>query len=247
VTSDAVDAVFQRALAVRPQDRFQDAGSFWKALVLAHNSAAASASVKAPEIPDLVPVSRKPSGMHKLELPAMHQLDFDGDDHGPSLALDVSPDDLVRRGSLAPVPVATRTVEEPAPSTLSGASLSVPGAEPMPSRSPAPAAAPLVSPAGAPPLSVPAAQDAARRSSRPPPAPLVIAKPAVAPASLARRLAPGLGIAAGSIVVTLLASVYAAATSEVFSLGPIKASTIAALLLVVGLGLAAREFFRQPD
>jgi hypothetical protein len=52
-------------------------------------------------------------------------------------------------------------------------------------------------------------------------------------------------VAASSIVVTLLARLYAAATSEVSSLGPIKVGTIAAVLLVGGLALAGRELLRE--
>jgi len=241
VTSDAVEAVFQRALAVRPADRYADAGAFWRALVDAHGRRAAPVAVPSPEIPDLVPISRRPSGAHKLELAGANQLDFDdGGDRGPSLALDVSPEELLRHGSLAPIPVTMAVTDAGVPSSLGGATVPV-SAQPVLSRYSSPPPAPLdpkidrFSP-------IPA--DAARRSSRPPPAPVAAAKPAPPP-SLARRLAPGLAIAAGSIVVTLLDRLYAAMTTEVFSLGPLKASTLAALLLIGGVGLAARELFRD--
>jgi hypothetical protein len=45
-------------------------------------------------------------------------------------------------------------------------------------------------------------------------------------------------------LLTLLDRVYAAIHGEVFSLGPLRTSTLAALLLVVGLGLAGRELLR---
>ena len=61
-----------------------------------------------------------------------------------------------------------------------------------------------------------------------------------AEATLARKVAPGLAIAASSIVLTLLDRVYASATGEVFSLGPLRTSSVAALLLLGGLAYAGR-------
>jgi len=237
VTSDAVEAVFQRALAVRPADRYADAGVFWRALVAAHAHRASPAAVGSPEIPDLVPISRRPSGTHKLEL-GMNQIDFDdGGDRGPSLALDVRPEELLRTGSLAPIPVAMPG-DMGVPSSLGGATvpLSVPPG--LARRTPVPPA-PFDAKAD---RFSPVPGEVARRSSRPP---IPQAKVEEPPRSLARRLAPGLAIAAGSIVVSLLDRVYAAVTSEVFTLGPLKAGTIAAVLLLGGIGLAARELFRE--
>jgi hypothetical protein len=98
-----VEGVLAQALAVSPQDRPHDAGVFWRALLDAKEQAVAGFDGPASAIPDLVPISRKPSGSHKLDLPHGQPLDFDaGDAEGPSLSLDVKPGELVRRRSLAP-------------------------------------------------------------------------------------------------------------------------------------------------
>jgi hypothetical protein len=60
-----------------------------------------------------------------------------------------------------------------------------------------------------------------------------------APPTLARRLAPGLALAAASVVLTLLDHLYAAMSGEVFSLGPFRTTWIAALLLAGGVALVA--------
>jgi hypothetical protein len=248
VTSNAVEQVFERALAVRPSDRYPDAGSFWGALIEAHGKKSAPFPMPSPEIPDLVPIARRPSGAHKVSVGIVQPLDFDGSDQqGPSLALDVAPEDLVRRGSLAPRTPPKPAVSEPAPSTLAGAAVSVQARAGVSSRPPSIAPvgvriSPLPSPA--PPVTG-TADEPRHRSSRPPPAPSAERKPEPNRRPLALRLVPGLLVAASSIVVTLLARLYAAATSEVFSLGPIKVGTIAAVLLVGGLALAGRELLRE--
>lgn len=270
VVSDPVEAVLARALAVHPKERWPDAGTFWRALLDANARRAEPLGAAAPAIPDLVPIARKPSGAHKLELPGIQQLDFDGGDGGGglSLALDVAPEDLVRQGSLAPLPVT-----EAAPSGS-------PAAPPMPASAPGPASlrrptpaslrrptpANLRSPTPAslrsptPALGVPAARPAAAevplappqsmadaiRSSHPPPPPRSSPRPPE-PVPLARRLVPGLAVAGSSIVLTLLDRAYVAITGEVFTLGPLKTSMIAGLLLVAGLALAGRELVRKND
>ena len=60
-----------------------------------------------------------------------------------------------------------------------------------------------------------------------------------APPTLARQLAPGVAMAAASVVLTVLDHVYASVSGEVFSIGPLRTTWIAVLLLVGGLGLVA--------
>jgi hypothetical protein len=60
-----------------------------------------------------------------------------------------------------------------------------------------------------------------------------------------RRLVPGLAVAGSSIVLTLLDRIYVAVTGEVFTLGPLKTSMVAAVLLVGGLALGGREVLRK--
>jgi hypothetical protein len=78
-------------------------------------------------------------------------------------------------------------------------------------------------------------------AAQPLPAPVAMPKREVAsaPPTLARQLAPGIAMAAASVVLTLLDHVYASYSGEVFSIGPLRTTWIAALLLVGGLGLVA--------
>jgi hypothetical protein len=73
----------------------------------------------------------------------------------------------------------------------------------------------------------------------PPPVAMPRAQVSSSPPTLARRLVPGIAMAAASVVLTLLDHVYASYSGEVFSLGPLRTTWIAALLLVGGLGLVA--------
>jgi hypothetical protein len=86
------------------------------------------------------------------------------------------------------------------------------------------------------------------RSSLPPPSP-VSRRPLEpkAPVPLARRLVPGLAVAGSSIALTLLDRTYVAITGEIFSVGPVKTSMVAGVLLVGGLALAGREVLRKDD
>jgi hypothetical protein len=63
--------------------------------------------------------------------------------------------------------------------------------------------------------------------------------------SLPQRLVPALALVAGSIGLTLLDRLYAAFAGEVFSLGPLRTSWLAAALLVGGLGLVVRELLSR--
>jgi serine/threonine protein kinase len=244
--TDPVEEALAEALAVDPKHRPHDVGVFWRGLLDARRRGIEAPSGPAPVIPDLVPISRKPSGPHKLDLPGVHQVDFDSgeDGGGLSLALDVAPEELVRQGSLAPIPE---------PASMSGApaiSLS-PVSAPTPSfgRSPTPAlGTPAVVP-GTPAAALPRPDlSAATRSSRPPPQPISVRPPEPkVRLPLGRRLMPGLVVAASSIVLTLLDRVYAAVTGEVFTLGPLKTSMVAAILLLGGLALAGRELLKRDD
>jgi hypothetical protein len=56
---------------------------------------------------------------------------------------------------------------------------------------------------------------------------------------LLRRMLPGLILVGLSILITLADQAYSAATTEMFRLGSLRATWIAAVLLFVGLGLVA--------
>jgi eukaryotic-like serine/threonine-protein kinase len=67
VLGDALEAVFLRALAIDPRERYRDAGALWRALKAAAVNVPEGAVAPAPAIPDLVPVPRRPSGAQRLE------------------------------------------------------------------------------------------------------------------------------------------------------------------------------------
>jgi serine/threonine protein kinase len=246
VVSDAVESVLARALAVHPKDRPPDAAAFWREFMDATGRPSEAPGDVGLAIPDLVPLARTASGARKLELPYMQQIDFDAGEgrDGPSLALDIAPGELVRQGSLAPLQAPEGPVSRPG---MQAAPLSDPTPPPAMRPPPAlavPAARPAVQDAS---LGPPQTMADAIRSSHPPPAPRSSPTPPAAPAPLAKRLIPGLAVAGSSIVLTLLDRVYAAFSGEVFTLGPIKTSTIAALLLIGGLALAGRELLKRGD
>jgi serine/threonine-protein kinase len=254
VVPDAVEAVFARALAVDPRERPRDAAAFWKALGQAVGEAEALAS--APQasafIPDLVPVSRRARSRDSGEAVAP-RLDFDeGGSHGPALDLDLPADEPLQRRSFTPTGLPTPPAAAPVPLLDFGGPPS--GRISTTPRTPVPTASP-VPVVSSPPLALapfavsqrPGEPDPAQKTpslatvSAPLPAPIVMPRRVASssPPTLARRLAPGIAMAAGSVVLTLLDRVYASVSGEVFSIGPLRTGWIAALLLVGGLGLVA--------
>jgi serine/threonine-protein kinase len=245
VVSDEVEAVFARALAVDPRKRYRDAGSFWSALAEASARPAAAPAPSGAEIPDLVPLARKPShaGLDSSRGPV--SLDFDDAGPAASFDLDLPADEPRPKRSLAP----------------SNPALSLEAPPPAETRAPAPAEPsiappepPATMPRTAPPIGVvpslaPISPRPALRAEaagqalgvEPGAGTSKVRRRAPSERTLARRVAPGLALAASSIVLTLLVRVYAAAAGEVFTLGPVRTSWIAAALLVGGLVWCARE------
>jgi serine/threonine-protein kinase len=248
IVSDSVEAVFARALAVEPRDRYQDAGAFWRALVAASGSLAEATSSPGPEIPDLVPLARKPSRPELVAVPGPTNFDFDDLGHpGTSLDLDLPPDEPRPKRSLAPSAPALG-LELPAPPIVPPPAPAVSESPPSVPRSPPPPVTPslLTTPSLAPVTPRPARPALATRpsDSRSSPAPAARASEPREP-SLARRLLPGSALVLSSIVLTVLHRVYASASGEVFSLGPVRTSWLAAALLLGGLGLCARELLSR--
>jgi hypothetical protein len=67
-------------------------------------------------------------------------------------------------------------------------------------------------------------------------------------ASLVRRLAPGIVLLCASIVLTIVDQTYAGSSGEVLTLGPLRATWLAALLMLAGvtvLGLSLTRHFRH--
>jgi serine/threonine-protein kinase len=259
---DAVEALFVRALAVDPRERPRDAGSFWRAFRAAVGEAEAAASVPltGAVIPDLVPVSRPQRSM-KPAAESTPAFDFDdAGAGGPSLDLDLPPDEPIHRRSLTPPNVPTANLAEPMPALANSV---------RPSAAPQPGSVPSLAPRGSFPPPGARTQEQARSVlvgdgafptgaaplSLEPPAerlspPAAMPRPSVpsAPPTLVRRLAPGVALAAGSVFLTILDHVYASFSGEVFSLGPLRTTWIAGLLLLGGVGLiAVRLVFQNQD
>ena len=67
-------------------------------------------------------------------------------------------------------------------------------------------------------------------------------------APLSRRLAPGIVLLCASIILTVVDQTYAGSSGEVLTVGPLRATWLAALLMLAGvtaLGLALTRHFRQ--
>jgi hypothetical protein len=174
--------------------------------------------------------------------------DFDEGDAsaGAALDLDLPPEEGHPRRSLAPVSLAGVSISVPQP--LAVAPTVVAEAPPSLPRPVAPAleATPSLAPISPRPglrVELPAAkpQDGERSSSPPGSRPA----PPVRERTLLQRMTLGLALAGASILLTVLDRAYASATGEVFALGPLRTSWVAAALLVGGLGLCARELFSR--
>jgi eukaryotic-like serine/threonine-protein kinase len=242
VVSDRVEAVFSRALAVDPRDRYQDAGAFWSALVEAAGRASEPSVPSGPVIPDLVPLARQPS---RPDLPAMRgPVSFDFDEAegaaGAKLDLDLPADEPIQRRSLSPGQLAVGLQTIPLAESPSGAP--EPHSVPRPAAlsGPTPSLAP-VSSRRVPKAEPPSTANEANTGSAPP----SFRKPERLERPLTVRLVPGMALVAVSVLITVLDRWYAAAAGEVFALGPLRTSWIAGALLVGGLGLCAREMFAQ--
>jgi hypothetical protein len=55
--------------------------------------------------------------------------------------------------------------------------------------------------------------------------------------TLLQKALPGAALIGASILLTIVDQAYSAATGEMFTLGPLRATWIAGLLLLAGLGL----------
>jgi len=152
--SDAVEAVFTRALAVDPRERYADAGAFWNDLTLAMKTPQASS----------------------LRSPAL----------------------IAARTSLGP-------------SSLRS------------------------SPASRAPGAVPASGTLGKLLERDADTPLL------------GRVLPGAVLIGIAVLLTLADQVYAAMTGEVFALGPLRASLIGGLLLLVGVALLAYKLLPNRE
>ncbi|HEY6557137.1 MAG TPA: serine/threonine-protein kinase [Polyangiaceae bacterium] len=275
--SAAVEAVFLRALALDPKDRFARVTEFWRELALALQSRSERAARPAPEavIPDL---EVRPSGSHvrssvRVSAPPAEAMELEFDLPSAAVALELDAEQLAdaRRsipglsGYPSPERVPLASPAPPAPSPTSPAApervsseprvqvSSEPrvqvSSEPRIARS-VPVGARLASPR-------PAASLAGPELASPLPAPQASrapAGPAVVQRGLTRLQAlfgqhtwPALALLGASVLVTLADQRYAAENSRVFTLGPLRAVWLAGLLMVAGLVALVYRFSRVRD
>ncbi len=212
-----------------------------------------SGSFEVPDL-DLAPLSRPPprsiSGKFQAPTPP---LDLDegvsGLEASPSLDLDLpSHDPLHRRVSSSGMQAVRPRSDPPA---ASGAHRSAYPARrssfppsgatsPVPPRSPAP----LVS--SRPPPSVPPVSRAG--SSKPPraaPPPGSFNSAAEPGTSLTTRLLPGGIVLVSAILVTILDQLYSKVSGEVFTLGGLRTSVVAGMMMLIGIGLCLYRLKRD--
>ncbi|HET7543283.1 MAG TPA: serine/threonine protein kinase [Polyangiaceae bacterium] len=270
--SDAVEAVFSRALALEPRARQPDVGVFWDELTAAldqvESSPAAGALEYSPPVrhfvPDLeltpAPVSRRSgeqrgSGPPQAQ-PGMIELDSGSAAGSLELELDLPPESMPARSSArfasvppsaaAPLLAESRT-SQPPPRTRSDSPISARHSKPS---LPAPPLPPL-----------PAAHrsnpsPAARRSNPSPSADVSAAFEAgfvakIEPRlpeerSLARRLRPAIVLLAAALSLAIFDPIYAEAAGKVFEIAGLRLSLLAGALLLFALALAGRELLREP-
>lgn len=233
---------------------------------------AISGSFEVPDL-DLAPVSRPPasqklaprssSGMRPAVAAPLDMDELTGDfGQGPSLDLDLpSNDPFVRRASSGGMP-AVRTSDPPTsrrtpvPSRSSYPPAWGSGSVTERSVSPPPVvvttSVPPVAPASPARLSVPPVSRAASPHSSLPemrleqaPRAFQLKLAADPDATLVQRLVPGGVVLGGAIAVTILDQIYSAVSGEVFTLGPLRTSVLAGLVMVLGVALCLYRLKRD--
>jgi serine/threonine-protein kinase len=221
--SDAVEAVFQRAMSLDPRERQPHAGVLWDQIEAALGLAPA---VRAPSGSSAGIPAFRPASVPDLEVApppsrssAARELEIDSTSAPLALELDDAPPRPVRRMT----PPAMPAVAAPGPV--------------------APVAAPEP-PAVVEPAPKPAAPPPPRRFSLPSPERISqLIRAEDAPVSR-KLIAPGVLLALG-VVVTVADNVYAASTGEIFAVGPLRAAWLAVPLVIGGIALLAYRFVRR--
>jgi len=229
--------------------------------VAQHVPPAVSGSFEVPDL-DLAPLSRPPasrqpvprtsSGMRAAVAPPLDLDEVTGDfGEGASLEIDLpSHDPFVRRVSSGGMPAVRPPSEPPVPNSfrtpLPAARSSYPPA-PERSGSPPPVTPRPVVPhaASLPPLSR-AAQSMVGSAGVTPEGRRFRLKLAAEPhATLVERLLPGGMVLGSAILVTILDQVYSAVSGEVFTIGPLRTSVLAGLVMAVGVALCLYRLKRD--
>lgn len=221
-TSDAVERVFLRALAVDPRERFQTIGEFWDALVAALDLVGEIPSLRTRSDAKGPPRDRSTTDRFDSVYPAP-----------ASRAALPSTSDV---GARPPTPGS---------SPVSGARLLEPlenaGNVRLPRSGPNPSAATL---GGATPSR--GTIDVVAPTLRPPPkrgAPGGVRRRP----SLWRELSPALALFALALAITFLDRVYTEVSGGPLSVGPLRASWLGALVMVGALFSGGRVLRRQMD
>ncbi len=232
--SDAAEAVFAKALAVDPRDRFADAGAFWNALVRAIEQpdavGAEGAGASEAFIPDLdvAPAAAPTLQKSDEQMSVMDMEAFGVEGEQVQLDLDLDEGEPLRA--------------RPDGSTSAGEPKAAAG-QPSPDVPGAPGESGLAGQTDAATIRVqgdePQAEIPAKRSLT------EIYERAVEyaremwddDAPLGLRLAPGTALIVIALAITGCDQIYAAVSEEVISIGPIRAGWIAGPLLLGGIGL----------
>jgi len=245
--TDAVEAVFERALALDPRQRTQTVGEFWDSLTSALGIERETGRV----------AFRDPGRQQKRVVTAGFE------SIAPAGDPDEAPQPALPPAAGVPQPtVLSAAAPAPAPSP---ARAPAPGAQPPAARSPQPSAA---GPARAPMPSAPLGLSAAGPARAPlPSAPLGLqvgaapgprapmpsaalgrvpmpARPLPRP-SLWKQLSPGLSLAALSLAITGFDRAYIATQGVALSIGPVRASWIAAAIMVIAIISAGGVLLRM--
>lgn len=226
--SDAVEAVFQRALALDPRERTQTVGEFWDSLTAALGIVSETGRVAIKDR-QLEPKRAVTTGFESIA-PA-------GADRGPA-PKEAAPAAPAR--AAVPVQPAPARAPAAAPSAEAGPRPPLPSVSgagprpPLPSVSGAGARPPLPSVSGLGPRPPLPSVSLARAPARPLPR-----------ASLWKQLSPGIALATLSLALTGLDRAYITMQGEALALGPVRASWIAAGIMVAAIVSAGGVLLRS--
>jgi serine/threonine protein kinase len=239
--SDAVEAVFQRALALDPRHRTQTVGEFWDGLTAALGITSETGKVAIKD--------RKPPPKHAVTA-GFESIAPGGPDRGPDPKEAAPAAPAVPVVPAQPAPVA-RPAERPAAAPAARAAAAAPNAPvgprpPLPSVSAAGPRPPLPSVSGAGPR--PPLPSVSGLGPRPPLPSVSLARAPARPlprASLWKQLSPGLSLAVLSLALTGLDRAYIATHGAALSLGPVRASWIAAAIMLGAIVSAGGVLLRM--
>lgn len=203
------------------------------------------------EVPDLevAPISRPPprtiSGRFQAT-PAPLDLDdgAGGLDASPSLDLDLpSHDPLLRRVSSSGMNAVRPSSDPPGQSGGQRSAYPAPPSSFPPAGAPPPSPAPLPAISSRPPSVPPVSR--ARASSSPAPVPVPLKLGPGPGSSLTARLLPGGVMLVSAILVTMMDQLYSKVSGEIFTIGGLRSSVVAGLLMLMGVGLCLYRLKRD--